>query len=522
VTVVPKPRTATRLVAGPPIGARWRRALWRRALLRAALAPLVVLAPIVALAPTADHKYNVYWHGGLFRDDPLRIVPDTLASLPGYLRNGNFRPLGRMLEKLVDLAAYTLGDFGVPATIGLRVVSIVAAMLLGVATLVLAESVVQRGRLFRAEPSTVAAVTPFAVAAGLVAAGRSSPVVLFGGLYFTTAALVLLVVAAMVRITRVRARHLPLLVLGGAALAAFNELTYLVLPLATVAVAARGRWVLGRRWRRAPTGALAALWLGFVPVFVAVRLMIKSYCDAGPCYSASDVALRPAAFEAWPVRMVAWFPPLQWQSAVRGGGALSAITLALALAALAALAWTALRDLPRLGSVGRPAAAALVVVAFALVALGAGLASLSADVQQLVAAHRWGQGWRDTAVVAPGGALLLIAAAHLFRPRRLLLGGLVAVLMAGCAVSATANKRFRDTVLASPVARLDDRLAQEVADFDPTPAGAARRCALRAEFFALNPGGVALARRFDIAFDAAARQRAGQPFCTVTGRGQVR
>jgi hypothetical protein len=161
-------------------------------------------------------------------------------------------------------------------------------------------------------------------------------------------------------------------------------------------------------------------------------------------------------------------------------------------------------------------------VAFALIALGAGLASLSADVQQLVAAHRWGQGWRDTAVVAPGGALLLVAAAHLVRPRRLLLGGLIAVLMAGCAVSATVNKRFRDTVLESPIARLDDRLAQEVADFDPSPAGAARRCALRSEFFALNPGGATLARRFDIAFDAAARQRAGLPFCPVTGRGQGR
>jgi len=505
------------VVAGPPIGA-----LWRRALLRAALAPLVVLAPIVALAPTADHKYNVYWHGGLFRDDPLRIVPDTLDSLPGYLRNGNFRPLGRMLEKLVDLAAYTLGDFGVPANIALRVVSIAAAMLLGVATLVLAESVATRRRLFRAEPSTVSAIVPFAVAAGLVAAGRSSPVVLFGGLYFTTAALVLLVVAAIVRIGRVRVRHVPLLVAGGAALAAFNELTYLALPLATVAVAARGRWVLGLRWRMLPTGALAALWLGFVPVFVAVRLVIKSYCAGGPCYSASDVALRPASFEAFPVRVIAWFPPLQWQSAVRGGGALSGLTLLLALVALAVLAWTALRDLRLLGSVCRPAAAALVVVALALIVLGAGLASLSADVQQLVAAHRWGQGWRDTAVVAPGGALVLVAVTHLVQPRRLALGGLVAVLMAGCAVSATVNKRFRDTVLRSPIARLDDRLAQEVADFDPTPAGAARRCASRAEFFALNPGGAELARRFDTAFDAAARQRAGQPFCPVTGRGQGR
>jgi hypothetical protein len=90
------------------------------------------------------------------------------------------------------------------------------------------------------------------------------------------------------------------------------------------------------------------------------------------------------------------------------------------------------------------------------------------------------------------------------------------LLVAGAAVSATTNKRFRDTVQESPVARLDNRLALAVADFVRTPAGAARRCALRAEFFARNPGGATLARRFDKAFDAAAQQRAGQPFCPVT------
>jgi len=55
-----------------------------------------------------------------------------------------------------------------------------------------------------------------------------------------------------------------------------------------------------------------------------------------------------------------------------------------------------------------------------------------------------------------------------------------------------------------------------------TPAGAARHCARRAEFLALNPGGARVARRFDLAFDTAAEQRAGRPFCPVTGQGPVR
>jgi len=106
-------RTEPVLVARPQVGG-----VWRRAVLRAVLVPLVVLAPIVALAPTADHRFNIYWHGGLFRDHPLRIVPDTVDSLPGYLRAGNFRLFGRMLEKLLDLAAYVLADvFGIPANV---------------------------------------------------------------------------------------------------------------------------------------------------------------------------------------------------------------------------------------------------------------------------------------------------------------------------------------------------------------------------------------------------------------------
>jgi hypothetical protein len=175
----PAPPAGVRFVAeGPSAGA-----LWRRALLRAALVPVPVLAPLVALAPSRDHRFNIYWHGGLFRDDPLRIVPHTVDSLPGYLRLGNFRLFGRMLEKGLDLAAYALGDLGVPANVAFRLVSFASMVLLTVVAVLLVESVVARGRMFRRPPSTLAAMVPFAVAGGFVAAGGASPAVLFGGLY---------------------------------------------------------------------------------------------------------------------------------------------------------------------------------------------------------------------------------------------------------------------------------------------------------------------------------------------------
>jgi hypothetical protein len=97
--------------------------------------------------------------------------------------------------------------------------------------------------------------------------------------------------------------------------------------------------------------------------------------------------------------------------------------------------------------------------------------------------------------------------------KRLLISALVVLLAVGAAGSATANKRFRDSVAGSAAARLDLRLAEAMTDFDPTPAGAARRCALRAEFFARFADAPFSLRRFDQSFDAAAVQRAGVPFC---------
>jgi hypothetical protein len=214
--------------------------------------------------------------------------------------------------------------------------------------------------------------------------------------------------------------------------------------------------------------------------------------------------------------MAAWFPPLMWPSAVHGGSSrpwCTGLVLLFALVVLAALAVHAARDLPRLSSVDRGSAAALVVVAGALLVMGAALGALNADVQQIVAAHRWGQGWRDTASTAPAGALAIVAAAHLMSPRRWVLTALIGVLALGGTVSAAANKRFRDNVMNTAAARLDDRLAQAMTDFDPTPAGRARRCELRDEFFARFRSVPFSLRRFDQAFDTASEQRAGQPFC---------
>jgi hypothetical protein len=500
------------------------RRLWRRVLTRSILVPLVVLMPLVALAPTADHRFNLYWHGGLFRDDPLRIVPHTLNSVHGYLTLGNFRPLGRMLEKALDLLAYTVADLlSVPVTIPFRLVSFTGAVVLTMTAVLLAESVVASGRLFTRAPSRLAATLPFAVGGGFVAAGSASPAVLFGGLYLLSAALVLGVSAVVCRVDhRLRWWAVVLLVPAGAALASVNELAYLALPLATVAVVVRQRVVLRHRWRQIGGGpavrSLLLLWSGFLPVFVAVRLVIRGYCAAGPCYRGSELAIGPRAAEAIPARMLAWLPPLMWRSATQGAHRpwlFGAVTV-LALLVLGGLAWRTIRDLPALTPVSRRQAAGVAAVAGAALLLGATLGSLNADVQTLVAHHRWGQGWRDTAVTAAAGAVLLAALLHGLAGRRVAILVLLFALVA--TVSTAADKSYRDQLAPREPALLANRIAQEMADFDRTPAGDARRCALRAEFRAVYAASPFSLRRFDESLDVAAEQQAGTRFCVAESR----
>jgi hypothetical protein len=214
--------------------------------------------------------------------------------------------------------------------------------------------------------------------------------------------------------------------------------------------------------------------------------------------------------------MVAWLPPLAWQSATQGTHRpwlLGAVTV-LALLVVGALAWRAVRDLPRLTPIGRREAYGLSAATGALLALAATLGSLNADVQNLVTQHRWGQGWRDTAVTAVAGGIVLSAMLLAWSgPRRR--AGLVVLLALAATVSTAANKSYRDQLAVREPALLANRIAGEMADFDRTPAGDARRCALRAEFRIRYADSAFSLRRFDESLDVAAEQQAGMPFCAA-------
>jgi hypothetical protein len=496
---------------------------WRAVVRNSVLVPLIVMIPLVALTPSADHRFNVYANGGQYAARPWRMAVTAVESVPQFVRLGNFRPIGRVLEWSLDVLAFGMtGLLGVPANIALRLVSFAAAIVLTLAAVVFAEAVTARGRLFADTPSVLVATLPFAVGMGFVAAGRTSTTVLFGGLYFLSAALILGVAAVVCRVAHLNWPRALLILLAGATIAAFNELAALALPLTTVAVLVRERIVLGHGWRRPSVNAAILLWLGFLPVFLPVRAIIYSICAHGACYTGSDVAL-PGAPAALPNRLVAWLPPLMWHRAADGThlrlvGALPV----LALLALALLAWRAARQLPGLATLDRRQSFGLAAVAAVALLLGAVLSALNSDLQALARQGIWGQGWRESGLTGAAGGVL-VAALVAGRCRTWAAATLVPLVVAGT-IAVAANKAVHDGSSGGSYPFLHDRIAQEIADFDRTPAGDARRCELRALFIktslANHHGNVDQPEleRIDVSLNRATRQLDGSRFCSKAPR----
>jgi hypothetical protein len=252
--------------------------------------------------------------------------------------------------------------------------------------------------------------------------------------------------------------------------------------------------VLALSWRRTLSGpgarTAALIVAGFLPVAGTVRQIIHGYCTVRSCYESSAVALTSATTEALPVRMLAWLPPLGWQQAVPSGPGrwLAGLLPALALGALAGLAWRTTKDLPLMSTVDRRQALGLSAAALVLLTLAAAIAALSGEVQAVVAAGDWGRGWRDSGATAAGGMLVLLGLsfALVVRPagRRRLVLGLLTLFVLASAVTAAANRRFDDGIARSAAAELDNRIALEVTDFDTSAAGNLRRCALLDEALA--------------------------------------
>jgi hypothetical protein len=422
-------------------------AAWRRLGVRCAIVPAAVLLPLATLAPGAGRQENVYWHGSSVRSMPWTLITENLRTIPMYLDAGSFGPLGRMVEWSLDVAVYVLTEsLRLPTEIGLAVLSAITAVVLTGAVVVFAEALTARDRMFSAPPAGVFVLLPFAMAGCLAAT------VLSGAFSFLSVALVLAVAAW---ICRGPARVVPVLA-AGLAVAAFNEVAALALPLATLAVLVR--------WRIEAVRPLVLLWLGFLPLYVPMRLLMHR---------------RPVAGEAVTVAGV-----------IRPG----MVVVALAVLAFGVLAVPALKEVGGFAGLDRRQASALAACAAALLVLGV---------------------WGGVAVAAAGGVLLIGALAAFRGPvvQRWVLAAL-AVLAAS---SAVLNQAYSGAANHAPRALVANAISGEIAQFDASDAGSFAALTAGDSYGPVEaaelPGTASPTERLDLVLDMATVQMYGQPFC---------
>ena len=137
--------TAFRLVACrrdvASVAMRLQRSILRKPLLHVAGPSALIMAPLLGLTFHSDQRIMMYWLTGVFGADPFAIVHQNLAEIDDFLRQGNFRPLGRFIiymeqTSVFEVAAGTgLAPHVVQGVVRLVVVSAlaVAAMALVVA-----------------------------------------------------------------------------------------------------------------------------------------------------------------------------------------------------------------------------------------------------------------------------------------------------------------------------------------------------------------------------------------------------
>ena len=509
--------------AGGPLRTAW---------LRAVGLPLLVMLPLIGAVPLSDSRYNAYRFGGAYAQRPWELVTDPITSIPRYLDYGNFRPLGRLLERGLDALAYAVSSvLTTPLPTPMRLTHLAAVAVFVVVLIVLVETVTSPTPLRVGRPSGATVLVPLAFATTLVASGRTSSVIVFTDLYALSTALVLGITAAAARHrllmgSEVSRRQLLGAVLVGAALPIVNEVAYLTVPLAWAAVVLRGRLTLGRSWSELRHSAAARLLLAgsiaFTVVFVPLRVMLAIRCADGSCYDGSDVSLGWDLFPTLGHRLVSWVPPVGWFPATRdapSGWYLPSDPLTgVLLVAIVAFAVLLLRDLPRLRQLTGRQALALAVSGAGVLILVATMVALSADVQgQVMDGWAIGSGWRDTLMVGAGAAVL-VAAVVLCPPvaRRPVLRRVALGLLVLLAVGTTlANQGQARELAGRPDAALHTEIAVAVSNFVDDEVADARRCELFGRFVDSIPDQAHNHRRLHEALNAATQARHGQDFCST-------
>ena len=475
----------------------------------------------------------MYWLTGEFGADPLAIVNQNLTEIDGFLRQGNFRPLGRFIiymeqTSIFEIASGTgVAPHVVHGVLRLIIVSALAAaaMCFVIALYRSAErgSIAGRGiarhrllNLSTPVPSVLAGF-PLVLASTIVVSGALHPVSFFPFFYVSMAIYLLLVplyVCSGTAMTQrgIGFRHAALCAVLGMISAMTSEILYLVPIVCLLTIASRGwlsRLAPGELVRSSAFSRFIAFSAGFLSVFVPSRLAIAAECSRSACYEGSEVALSTLAVEQWLGRALAG---LQWEtlsstlvgeydnlSSARN--AMDFVTSVWLLFIVVSLGYfavvAALRlsrasrfddDLPadaqrRLGAVLCGFGGVLALVSSLMVSLSAGLQGW----------HDRGFGldqWRDSLLIQVSWSLIFYGLAvialsfigHQHQERRTRRGWLVAVVAAAVLVMSTnafiANDKFSIWRRSGSDGSVVNLISTASIDFDRSEGGQAIRCEL--------------------------------------------
>ena len=516
---------------------------WRDAVVPA----LLVTTPLIGYSLIGDDRRRLYLAAHRFGSDPLEAFSHSWDTIDGFLDRGNFRPLGRGLENIergfvFDAAEATgLAPNAVIGVLRLAIVAVLALVACRVVSAVVGSSGASPGR-----PHPAVVLYPMTLAATLVAADNDSPITKYP---FVVVGSIVLILASALTVARdkdMQARPLSWheaasMALLGAVAASTYDLLYLSPAVAAAFMVARhaasgrpARELLGsaalRRW--------AFLCIGFLGVFVPVRIMIATRCSREPCYSASDIRMSGDAVRTTADRLLTGAPPAGWSHAsefVRESGLVFGLRELLANGLLALVAATMLfiavrsalhlnrraPDLQRDETEWRRPAAGLVALGGSVALLSALLAGLS-NMLQTWAHLPVGSAWRETVLVQVGWSFMASAAlvamfgiARTQRASRVAAASAPAILAICMLLTLLSNARLNQIDRNTPLHAVSNEIATATVHFDPTAEGNARRCRMIDDYtlFHGQPDKWLSGPAVHAELDTLMLERRGIPFC---------
>lgn len=486
----------------------------------AVVPPLVVTLPLVGHSLLGDDRRRLYSAARQVGSNPFEALDQSWRNVSGFLDRGNFRPLGRAVERFERAVVFDVGEAtGLPAHAVNGASRVLLIAVLAVVSFGVMSAVLRSAGLGWAAGHPAAVLYPMVLAVLLVAGDHYSPLTSYT-LVLTGSVIVILATGLWVARDRDMAArplswHEPVVMIAlGAVLAATYDLAYLAPPFAGAFVTARvlayfRPCTLRQFVRLASVRRWLLLCAGFAAVFVPVRIEIARRCARSSCYVATDADVTVDALGRTADRLATGLPPAGWSHAgnllERAGVRFGLADLGrnvLLVALLAAVCWVVFASARRARrAMPEPDAPAVGWQRTAMVLAGLGLVTalmpsllvgLSKRTQSVRPAV--GEAWRETAMVQVGWSMvaagLLVAvfgAVARTRSARAVPGLAALLLGVGMALTLHANAGLVQADRATPLHAITAEMATAAIHFDQTDGGNRRRCGLVDDYTAILP-----------------------------------